>query len=213
MKKIYVLAIAVVLNALGQSLMAQTEFGMTAWGMAAVNLRNFANISLGMSFIVLSVFSYIVASLIRKRFDWIEMIQSFLFLFAFGLLTDLFVSLIPNLSMEILFIRFVINFVGLFILLFSIALHIKVGIAIHPMDVYLKEIQKIVKSVRYGTYISYSSAFILGTLFGLLHGVIEGVHIGTVYALLLSGLLFDLNNKVLLKRVHFDSEEKEDITS
>ena len=204
MRKFHTLIFAVILNALGQALMAQTEFGMTAWGVAAINLSNFSRISLGTSFILLSVLAYFLACLIRSKYDMKEMIQSFTFLFAFGILTDIFVYLIPNLGLEHILLRFALNFVGLFILLFSIALHLKVNIAIHPMDVYLKVMQKRLNSVRYGTYFSYSSAFVVGIVFGLLYGEIEGIHFGTVYALLLSGLLFDFYNRYMLHNIHFD---------
>lgn len=204
MKKILVLIIAVFLNALGQSLMAQTEFGMTAWGMAAVNLEAYVNISLGLSFIVLSTLAYIIATIIRKRFEAREMVESFLFLFAFGFLTDLFVYLIPNLSELHLLLRFLFNFVGLLVLLFSISLHLKVNRAIHPMDVYLKEIQFKMNSVRYGTYISYGSAFVIGIILGFLNRDVLGINFGTIYTLLLSGLIFGFYTNVLLKDVKFD---------
>lgn len=204
MKKIIVLIIAVLLNALGQSLMAQTEFGMTAWGMAAVNLEAFASISLGLSFIVLSVLAYILGTIIRKRFDGREMVESFLFLFAFGFLTDLFVFLIPNLSELTMLSRFLFNFIGLLILLFSISLHLKVNRAIHPMDVYLKEIQSKVKSVRFGTYISYGSAFVIGIVLGFVNKEILGINFGTIYTLLLSGIIFGFYTNVILKNVKFD---------
>lgn len=203
MKKIIVLIIAVLLNAFGQSLMAETEFGMTAWGMAAVNLEAFAGISLGMAFIILATGSYFFAIFLRKRFDLREMIESFLFLFAFGFLTDLFVYLLPSLNEVHILLRLMYNVIGLLILLFSIALHLKVNRAIHPMDVYLRELQDMVKSVRTGTYIAYGSAFILGTLFGLLYGEILGIHFGTVYTLLLSGILFSFYTNTLLKNVRF----------
>jgi uncharacterized membrane protein YczE len=205
MKRILVLMIAVLLNAFGQSLMAQTEFGMTAWGMAAVNFEAFTGISLGLSFVILSTLSYLVAVLIRKKIDHRECIESFLFLFAFGFLTDVFVSLIPNISEIHILLRFIYNFIGLLILLFSISLHLKVNRAIHPMDVYLREIQDKVKSVRIGTYISYGSAFILGITFGILNGRIEGINIGTVYTLLLSGVIFGFYTNTLLKNVKFNS--------
>lgn len=206
MKKILVLVIAVVLNALGQSLMAQTEFGMTAWGMASVNLNAYLNITLGTAFVILSVGSYIVATLLRRRFLYKEMIESFLFLFFFGAFTDVFIYLIPNMSLEPVFTRFLVNFTGLLILLFSISLHLKVNRAIHPMDVYLREIQTKVKSIRYGTYIAYGSAFVIGTLFGILNKELLGINIGTIYTLLLSGLIFDFYSNHLLKNVHFKED-------
>ena len=206
MRKILVLIVAVLLNALGQSLMAQTEFGMTAWGMAAVNLEAYIHISLGMAFIILSILSYFVATLMRKRFDLREMIESFLFLFAFGFLTDLFVYLIPSLGDMHIIVRFLCNFLGLLVLLFSISLHLKVNRAIHPMDVYLKEIQIKMNSVRYGTYMSYGSAFIIGAALGLLNGEILGINFGTIYTLLLSGIIFGFYSNVLLKNVRFDDE-------
>ena len=204
MKKLLILFIAVLLNAFGQSLMAQTDFGMTAWGMAAINTENLFNISLGMSFIVLSICAYFVGTAIRRKFILREMIESFIFLFAFGGFTDLFVYLIPDLSAINVALRVLFNVFGLLILLFSISLHLKVGIAIHPMDVYLREIQKKVKSISKGTYISYGSAFLIGTVFGLIYGEIGGIHIGTIYTLLLSGLIFDFYTNKLLKNINFN---------
>jgi uncharacterized membrane protein YczE len=134
------------------------------------------------------------------------MIESFLFLFFFGAFTDVFIYLIPNMSLEPVFTRFLVNFTGLLILLFSISLHLKVNRAIHPMDVYLREIQTKVKSIRYGTYIAYGSAFVIGTLFGILNKELLGINIGTIYTLLLSGLIFDFYSNHLLKNVHFKED-------
>ena len=71
-------------------------------------------------------------------------------------------------------------------------------------DVYLKEIQFKVKSVRFGTYISYGSAFVIGIALGFMNKEILGINFGTIYTLLLSGLIFGFYTNVLLKDVKFD---------
>jgi uncharacterized membrane protein YczE len=204
MRKLYTLIYAVILNAFSQSLMAETKVGMTAWGVAAVNMEGYTRISLGMSFIILSVFAYLLAVVIRRKFNPKEMVESFLFLFAFGFLTDLFIILIPSLDGLSYLTRVLLNTVGLFTLLFSISIHLKVNRAIHPMDVYLKELQFKIKSVKWGTYLAYSSAFSIGIIFGLLKGSISAIDIGTLNVLLFSGLIFDFYTNKLLKNVTFE---------
>ena len=135
--------------------MAQTDIGMTAWGSSALNTANFLGLSLGNGFIVLSVFFYIVALLIAKKIDLIKMIQSFIFLFSFAYLTDLFLLFVPDFTVLPYIVRIVINFIGLLILLFSIAVHLRIQIAVHPMDVYLGAVQKAMKSIAKGTYLAY----------------------------------------------------------
>ena len=83
MKKVLYLVIAVVGNALGTAFMAETNLGMTAWGAGSLNFAKYFDLSLGTGFIILSVFFYLTATIIRRKFILIEMIQSFLFLFSF----------------------------------------------------------------------------------------------------------------------------------
>lgn len=206
MKKLYTLGYAVVLNAFAQSLMAETKLGMTAWGVAAVNMEEYVHITLGTAFILLSVFAYVIACIIRRHFYLKEMIESFAFLFAFGLLTDLFVYLLPDLSIYGLVLRYILNTIGLFILLFSISIHLKVNRAIHPMDVYLKVLQEKLGSVKWGTYLAYGSAFIIGVVFGLLKGSISAIHLGTLNVLVFSGMIFDFYTNRVLKNITFDQE-------
>ena len=206
MRKLYTLGYAVILNAFAQSLMAETKLGMTAWGVAAVNMEEYVGISLGTAFIILSVFAYFVACIIRRKYYLREMIESFAFLFAFGLLTDLFVYLLPDLSVHSLLVRYLFNTLGLFILLFSISIHLKVNRAIHPMDVYLKVLQEKLRSVKWGTYLAYGSAFIIGVIFGALKGYVSAIHLGTLNVLVFSGIIFDFYTNKLLRNVSFEQE-------
>ncbi|MBN2605473.1 MAG: hypothetical protein JXR62_06610 [Bacilli bacterium] len=200
MKKLLYLMIAVVGNALGTALMSETELGMTAWGSGVKNFSNTFNLTLGVGFIILSVFFYIAANVIRRRVDVMEFLQSFLFLFTFGLLTDLFIMYLPQLSELQIIFRILVNTFGLLILLFSIALHLRVYLAVHPMDVFLSVIQHRLNSVSKGTYLVYIIAFSLAIIFGLWNGHIVGIGIGTINTLIGSGLIMDFfDKKVVLK--------------
>ena len=199
MKKIGFLTIAVIGNALGTALMAETELGMTAWGSGALNLSNFFDISLGLGFVCLSILFYIIAITIRKEFIFNEFLMSFAFLFAFGVFTDIFILLLPELIQLSFVVRIMLNLFGLLILLFAIALHLRVNLAVHPMDVFLSVMHKQFKNVAIGTYFVYFIGFAVAIIFGLLHGVIEGVGIGTVNTLLLSGIIMKYyDNKLRL---------------
>lgn len=191
------LLIAILGNALGTALMDQTSIGMTAWGSSALNTSNFLGVSLGNGFIILSVFFYLVALTLAKKVDFLAMFLSFLFLFSFAYLTDLFLLFIPDFSSMNFILRTLINLFGLLILLFSIAVHLRINIAVHPMDVFLKEMQK-KTSIAKGTYISYFIGFLIGITFGLLHGGIEGIGLGTFFTLTISGVVMSFYNKYIL---------------
>lgn len=202
MKKIWGLFIAVLGNALGTALMSNTKLGFTAWGSAAKNFSNFFNISFGTGFIILALIFYLIALLISKKFVFQHFVFSLTFLLSFGLLSDLLISIIPELDHLNMIFRILINFLGLSILLFSIALHLKINIAVHPCDVFLDQMQKLLKHDAYGTYLTYFIAFMIAISFGLLHGKIEGIHIGTLLTLLLSGLLIRFFNLSILNKYY-----------
>ena len=195
----FYLLIAIIGNALGTALMEQTNIGMTAWGSSALNTANFLGITLGNGFIVLSVFFYIVALLIARKVDFLAMFLSFVFLFSFAYLTDFFLLLVPDFSTLPYIIRIIINLFGLLILLFSIAVHLRINIAVHPMDVFLRVVQQ-KTSIAFGTYLSYFIGFSIGIGFGLLHGSIEGIGIGTVFTLTISGLVMKYYNLWILDK-------------
>jgi len=200
MKNVLYLIIAVVGNALGTAFMSETNLGMTAWGAGSLNFAKYFDLSLGTGFIILSVFFYLTATIIRRKFILIEMIQSFLFLFSFGFLTDFFIYFMPNLDNLNIFSRGVLNVFGMSILFFSIALHLRVYIAVHPMDVFLSVVQGKLRSVSKGTYLVYFIAFSVGVLFGLLNNGIVGFGFGTINTLLFSGVIMDFfDRKVVTK--------------
>ena len=147
MRKGLYLFIAVVGNAFGTALMAKTDLGMTAWGSSASNVSSFFDINLGFGFVILSVFFYVMAIIIRKKFILREMIGSMIFLLTFSFLADLFILLIPSFIDSNFILRLSINILGMMILLFSIAVHLRVHIAVHPMDVFLYVIQVKIKSI------------------------------------------------------------------
>lgn len=200
-RKIFYLLIAVIGNALGTALMTNTDLGLTAWGSAAKNFANNINISFGTGFIILAIAFYLIATLIRKKIVIIETLLSFAFLVSFGLLSDLFIATIPSMVELHLVLRILINFLGLTILIFSIALHLKVLIAVHPCDVFLYQMQQVFKNDALGTYFTYFIAFAIAITFGLLNGRIQGIGIGTVLTLLVSGAMIRFFNQTILKRV------------
>lgn len=200
-KKLFYLFIAVIGNALGTALMTNTDLGLTAWGSAAKNFSNYVSISFGTGFIILAIAFYFVASFIRKKIVIQETLLSFAFLVSFGLLSDLFIAIIPSMVELHLVLRILINFFGLTILIFAIALHLKVLIAVHPCDVFLYQMQKVFKNDAIGTYFTYFTAFSIAIIFGLLTGRINGIGIGTALTLLLSGGMIRLFNQTILKRM------------
>lgn len=194
--------IAITGNALGTALMDLSNLGLTAWGSASKNVAVYYDVYLGTAFVILSVIFYTIACLIRKRFDFKELIFSSIALFAFGGLTNFFIEILPPLDAT-LFIRVILNIFGLLILLFAIAVHIKLNVALQPMDVYLRETQKKVNSIVLGTFITYLSAFLTALIFGLLEGEINGIGFGTILTLTASGFILRFYNKYILSKWTF----------
>lgn len=205
MRTILYLFIAILGNALGTALMARTNLGMTAWGSAASNTGYLLGITLGQAFIVLSVLFYIIATLLRRKFILKEMIESTLFLLAFSFSSDYFILLIPELDGLPYYVLIILNVCGMLILMFSIAVHIRLHRFVHPMDIYLYVIQKKLKSISNGTYLAYATGFGIAILCGLLYGDIMDIGVGTAVTLLSSGLVMKYYNKWILDKWRFDS--------
>jgi uncharacterized membrane protein YczE len=198
MRRFWQLTIAVLGNALGTALMDSSNMGLTAWGIGAKNLSLYFDVSLGFGFIILSIFFYSISVIIRKKFILREFIESFAFLIAFSIFTNYFATIMPDISSWNFIIRLFVDTTGLFILLFAIAVHLKVMIAVHPMDVYMKTMQDKMKSVVVGTFFTYSSAFAVAIIFGLLYGNITGIGYGTIMTLLFGGIIIKLYNVFIL---------------
>jgi len=196
-KRLLYLGYAILFNALGTALMAESDLGMSAWGTAAINLSKFLGVSLGLAFNIVAVVFYLFALLIMKKFSLKEALFSFGFSIFFGLFSDIFMYMIPDIPESLVSLRIIVNIMGLFILLFGIAIHLRINLAVHPMDVYLGSVQRALMSVAKGTYLAYFSAFLVAIVFGLLSGGIIGIGLGTINTLLFGGLILDFYDKKL----------------
>lgn len=201
--KISWLFVAIICNGLGSAITYQTKLGMSAYGASAANISNYlSGVTPGMAFILISAVMYIAAVLIRKKITWVEFLGSLFFLLLFSSVLDLFLLFIPKMELWPMVIRVLMNIIGLLILLFGIAVHLKVNIAVHPMDVFLKVMQEdVFKSVVKGTYFSYGLAFIIAIIFGLLNGQITDIGFGTLIILTLGGIIMSFYNKRFLKNI------------
>jgi uncharacterized membrane protein YczE len=198
-RKLFFLFCSVLGNALGTALMTNTNLGLTAWGSAAKNFANFSDITFGTAFIILALVFYLIAIMMKKKINIYDTLMSLGFLVSFGLLSDLLIALIPNMIDLGIGIRILINLLGLSILLFSIALHLKILIAVHPCDVFLYEMQVVCKNDAIGTYLTYFIAIMIAIGFGLLNRGIAGIGIGTIATICFSGAMIRLFNQSIFK--------------
>jgi uncharacterized membrane protein YczE len=139
--------------------------------------------------------------MMSRSFKIVDILLSLGFLVSFGMLSDLFIGWLELIKTIPLVIRIGINFVGLSILLFSIALHLKILIAVHPCDVFLYEMQVRLKSDLWGTYVTYAMAFLIAIIFGLLSGAVSGIGLGTITTVTLSGAMIRFYNKTFLNKM------------
>ncbi|MGD9909878.1 MAG: DUF6198 family protein [Candidatus Izemoplasmatales bacterium] len=202
--KISLLFVAILCNGLGSAITYQTKLGMSAYGASAANISNYLpGVTPGIAFILISAVMYIAAVLIHKKITWIDFLGSLLFLLLFSSVLDLFIMIIPQMEFWPLVLRVLMNIIGLLILLLGIAVHLKVNIAVHPMDVFLKVMQEdVFKSVVKGTYFSYGLAFIIAIIFGLLNGQITDIGFGTLFILTLGGVIMSFYNRFVLKNIN-----------
>ncbi len=195
MKMFKYLSMAVLLNAFGTALMAKSNLGMSAWGSAAINFGKFTSLSLGVSFSIIAVFFYLVALYMVKKFSVLNALYSFAFAFSYGFFIDIFVFILPNTESYPYFGKFLINIIGLLIMCYGIAIHLRINLAVHPVDVYLIAVQKRLNSIAKGTYLAYGSAFLAALIFGYFSGGIIGIGIGTANTLLFAGVILDFYDK------------------
>ncbi len=111
-------------NALGTALMTQTGLGLTAWGSAAKNVADFYGITFGTAFIIIALIFYGIALIMQKKVEIMSTFMSLAFLITFGLLSDVLIHWIPDMTGLLIQFRIIINFLGLCVLLLSIALHL-----------------------------------------------------------------------------------------
>ncbi|WP_038468870.1 hypothetical protein [Candidatus Izimaplasma sp. HR1] len=203
MRTIIYLLIAILGNALGTAIMAETNLGMTAWGSGASNTASFFNLTIGQAFIVLSIIFYVLATFLRRKFILKEMMESTVFLLAFSFLADYFITLMPDLSNLGSVLLLLINILGMLVLMFSIAVHIRLHRFVHPMDIFLSVLQTKLHSISKGTYLAYSIGFCFAIVFGLLAGGITDIGVGTVITLVSSGMVMKYYNKWILDKWKF----------
>ncbi len=197
-KKLIYLCVSVLGNALGTALMVNSNMGLTAWGSAAYHMGSFFHLSFGTSFIILALLFFGIALLLSRKFHVIDILLSLAFLLSFGFLSDLFISWISIIHTWNLWLRVGMNVIGLFILLFSIALHLKILIAVHPCDVFLYQMQVRLKSDFWGTYVTYGVAFSIALVFGILAGNLSGIGFGTIMTVTMSGTIIRIVNRTFL---------------
>ncbi len=202
-KKLVYLMISVLGNALGTALMVNSDMGLTAWGSAAFNLGTFFHLSFGTAFILLALFFFGIAIALSRRFHLLDIILSLGFLVSFGMLSDVFIGWLSFIKSWDLVFRVIMNFFGLCILLYAIALHLKILIAVHPCDVFLYQMQVRLKSDFWGTNLTYGIAFGIAIAFGLFSGAISGIGLGTIMTVTLSGAIIRLFNRTLLVKLTF----------
>lgn len=200
MKQLGLLLIAVCGNAFGLALMLETDLGASVWGSAVSNISAFFSITEGVSMIVMSLVFYAIAVLIQQTVSLLDAAMSIAFLVTYGTLLNGFIYLIPNLSELSVIILILLNVVGMLILLFSISLHLHVNRAVHPLDVYMRALQRAFKNVGIGTYVTYGSAFLVAIVFGLLHGTISDIGIGTVMVILFGGAIMEVYDRLLFAK-------------
>lgn len=201
MRKFIYLIIAVVGNGLGSAMMYQSSLGMSAWGSAAANVSAVSNaLTPGMAFMIVSIFFFVIAIILHKKVILYEVFLSLVFLVSFSTIMDFFISILPIMDSWSYGVRLSVNVVGFLILFFAIALHLHINIAVHPMDVFLRVMQKdVFKNVITGTYVAYLCAFAVAIMFGLIAGGITNIGVGTILTIVLGGTVMGLYDRYIIR--------------
>lgn len=199
MKKGLYLIFALLFNSLGTAFMLKSNLGMTVWGGTALSASRFFGVSFGMGFLILSFLFYGIAVYFSRDFKLPKAILAFLSMYLYGIMSDYFISIVPDLTHLSFSVRLLIDFIGLLILNLGIAIHIKIDLALFPLDVYLAVMQKVFKSIRNGTYFTYFSAFLVFLILSYFNGDLAGLGLGTIMTLTFSGVNMDLYDRYIIK--------------
>ncbi|HSR04970.1 MAG TPA: hypothetical protein VLM88_10345, partial [Proteiniclasticum sp.] len=178
-KKILLLSLGLFIAQMGTALMYRSLIGSSPMATAVDGISTMLSISKGASNIVLNTIFLIVAFIVNRKSIGIGTIIAVV---QFGLFLDIWLAIIPEMVIDQMSIRIMLNILGTFFSAMGIAFYIQFNIGMGPLELMVDSIHlKSGLDYRWSRYIFDGLLLLLGILFRGVFGL------GTILNLVLMG--------------------------
>lgn len=202
---IFLLIIAIGINALGMGLTVATNFGSAMWTASAVNIANFFNLSLGLVLIVYGVVQIIINNLLSQTIDYRRIIGNLIVVFFFGMLVAVFTNFfkalgVPDLSVPM---RVILDILGTLFVGIGISISQRISLLLHPWD----ELTNILRfkylkgDPRKAQIVTFLIPLTIILILFLKIGRIDAVNFGTIFAFCFQGSVIGWSDVHIYKRL------------
>lgn len=201
-KRLGYLVFAIVLDALANALMINSNMGSAVWTSSAVNISKLLHSSYGTTLFVYAVIVTIANQFLLGKFDGHIFFSNLLFSLPFSYLVGFFSFILNPLQLDHLplLLRLVVDILGLIGISVGTSIYQRCNLIQHPNDelAYLLRFKYLHGSAGWGQLISYTPPVIIMIICYIMTGKILSVGIGTLLAMFCQGIIIGLADKIVV---------------
>lgn len=201
-KRLGYLVFAIVLDALANALMINSNMGSAVWTSSAVNISKLLHSSYGTTLFVYAVIVTIANQFLLGKFDGHIFFSNLLFSLPFSYLVGFFSFILNPLQLDHLplLLRLIVDVLGLIGISVGTSIYQRCNLIQHPNDelAYLLRFKYLHGSAGWGQLISYTPPVIIMIICYIMTGRILSVGIGTLLAMFCQGIIIGLADKIVV---------------
>ncbi|WP_367371120.1 YitT family protein [Pediococcus parvulus] len=190
-KRLFFLAISIVLNSFSNALTVASHCGSALWTASSVNLSEWFNFPLGTVLFVEGIAVVIANGLLLKHFDWHRMLGNLVFMVPFSYLVGAISSGLDthgflNLPLSVRIIADALGIVGIGV---AVSIYQRANIVLHPNDdlTYIVRFKFMNGKAAVAQWVSYIPAIAIILLTFIVTHHIYSIGLGTILAFILQG--------------------------
>jgi len=185
--------LSIFINALGNALTVSLNLGSAFWTASAANMSHALPISLGNMLVLNGLFIIILNAILLHKIEWRRIAGNLLFMIPFSYLIGWFdqLMLMTPLNHLNLFVRILLDFVGVAFIGTGISIYQRINVMLHPAD-------DLMQILRFDYFHGNATAAQITSFMPPLIAIaitfffthqIYAVNIGTIFALLFQGAI------------------------
>ncbi len=135
-KRWIMVILAILINALGNAMLAYANLGNTYWGIAAVNISELTGIQFGTSILVITLTLFVYNRIALKEYRPVLDTLSLIITVCFGLLINMFTALLAKYVVltDNIILTNIVWIIGLLLMTSSIAMYLKPNLIVPAFD-------------------------------------------------------------------------------
>lgn len=208
--------IAIVINALGNAMVAYSQLGNTYWGVAAQNISALTNIQFGTSILLITLVLFTFNRIALKKYRLLLDTLSLIVTISFGLLINFFSEILianVNIANNVILAN-IIWVLGIILMTSSISMYLKPNLIIPAFDENMGVLAKLYckdNLVKAG-YLAMVVAMVVTLIVGIINDTtFYGFNIYTLLVIIFFGPLVNLfykHFKIYDRYIHFGEYER-----